>query len=94
MDVEIYSTTVTPTAAGSVVQLYVSDAPLEAQSASIVVQMTVSLPEYEGAILLAQAQREAIVKAQAVLREQAQKLANEIGKYDFPPSLEPQVKSV
>jgi hypothetical protein len=76
MDAAIYSTTVTAKPdGGSVVQLYISDAPLGAETASIVVQMTVSLPEYERAILLAEAQREAIKAAQEVLSSRLQELA-------------------
>jgi hypothetical protein len=91
MSAEIRRTTVTPTEGGSVVHVHISDAPLEAPFASIDIQMTVSLPEYEPAILLAHAQRQAILTAQAALREHAQRLASEIGSADVP-DLEPRVK--
>jgi hypothetical protein len=76
MNATIHRTTVAPKADGTTfVQLYISDAPVEAEVASIVVQITVSLPEYEGAILVAQAQREAMKAVQEVLTQQMAALA-------------------
>ena len=80
---EIQRTTVTPTEDGSVVQLHISDAPPDDESASFVLQLSVSLPRYKGALLFAQVQREAIRMAQDVLSHHLQELAQEIGPTEF-----------
>lgn len=87
MSAEIRRTTVTPTEGGSVVQLHISDAPLEAPFEAIELQMTVSLPRYEKAILVEQAQREAMKRAQDVLSSLLQQLAAALNERGF--SLEP-----
>ena len=78
MDAEIRQTTVTPTEGGSVVQLHISDRKPDDESASFVLQLSVSLPKYEEALLLAQAQREAMRTAQAVLSHHLETLARNI----------------
>jgi len=85
MKATIHRTTVAPTERGSIVQLYISDAALEAETAENSLQLTISLPKYAGPILLAQAQREAIRTAQEMLRQQADCLVQEIGETDLDP---------
>lgn len=78
MDVTIHRTTIAPTADGTYVQLYISDAPVEAETAKTVVQITVSLPKYAEALFFEQAQREAMQAVQQILSEHLQRLAGKI----------------
>lgn len=78
MDADIRRTTVTPTEGGNVVHVHISDAPLEAPFASIELQMTVLLPRYAQALMVEQAQREAMSVAQGVLSDHLQRLAARI----------------
>ena len=80
MNTTIHQTTISPTKSGSIVQMHISDAPLEAEHAEVVVKLTVTLPKYAGPLLLAQAQREAIRTAQLILSQQADALMREIGQ--------------
>jgi hypothetical protein len=78
MAVAIRRTTVTPTEGGNVVQLHISDAPLEEPFEAIEIQMTVCLPEFERAILVPEAQRGAMKRAQRALTALLQETLGEI----------------
>jgi len=78
MSVEIRRTTVSPTEGGSVVQLHISDAPLEEPFEAIEIQMTVSLPKFERAMLVSEAQRSAMKRAQRALTVLLQETLGEI----------------
>jgi hypothetical protein len=78
-NVEIRETTVTPDAFGSVVRLQISDVPLaDEHTAAIRMTVEVRLPVYEAPVLLAQWQREAILKAVRDLHPIGEALAQEI----------------
>jgi hypothetical protein len=87
---EIQRTTVTPTEDGSVVQLHISDALPGDESASFVLQLSVSLPKYGEALLFAHVQREALRVAGRVVSHHLEMLAREIGTTDR--HLEPLLK--
>lgn len=78
MSAKIRRTSVTPTANGSVVHVHISDAPLEEPFEAIEIQMTVSLPKYPRAILVEEAQRAAMRRAQHALTALLQGLLNDI----------------
>jgi hypothetical protein len=78
MDATIRRTTVEPTEGGSAVHVHISDAPLGEPFEAIELQMTVSLPEFEDGVLLAQMQREALLAAREVLSGHLEALAKEI----------------
>lgn len=79
-DVEIRTTTITPDADGSIVRLQISDALPPFESAKMLLELTVKLPEYIEPLLMAQFQRQAIRAAQEVIRTLDQKLVEEIRK--------------
>ena len=79
-DVEIRATTVAPDADGSIVRIQLSDAPLQAESATMLLDVTVKLPEYTEPPLMAQLQRQAIRAAMEVFRKVDQNLLQEIRK--------------
>lgn len=76
-DPEIRETIVTPDAGGSVVQLQISDGPLQVGPSEILIHVSAKLPAYK-APLFAQLQREAMRRAQDALSMLLQKLASEI----------------
>jgi hypothetical protein len=80
LDVEIRETTITPDADGSIVRLQISDVPPPYESATMLLDVTVKLPEYTAPPLLAQLQRQAIRAAMEVLRAFDQSLIQEIRK--------------
>jgi hypothetical protein len=63
MNVEIHETIVTTDGVEDVVQLYISDAEPDAESAKIVLRLTVSIPGFRSP-LVAQLQRAALMEAQ------------------------------
>jgi hypothetical protein len=79
-DAEIRQTTVTPDADGSIVRLQISDAPLQSESATMLLDMTVKLPEYTAPLLIAQFQRQALRVAMEVLRSFERRIIQEIRK--------------
>jgi hypothetical protein len=89
-DVEIRATTITPDADGSIVRLQLSDAPLQAQYATTLLDVTVKLPEYTDPLLMAQLQRQAIRAAMDVFRALDQSLLQEIRKQ---PHIDPEPKA-
>jgi hypothetical protein len=76
--VEIRETTIIPDADGSVVRLQLSDAPLQSESVTTLLVVTVTLPEYTAPSLIVQLQRQAILAAMEILREFDQSLLQEI----------------
>jgi hypothetical protein len=79
MSIEIRETTISPDGKGTVVRISISDKPPPFESATMLLQMTVRLPEYETP-LLAHVQREAVTEADRVLRDLYRNLGEEIGK--------------
>jgi hypothetical protein len=79
-DVEIRETTIIPDANGSIVRLQLSDAPPQAEYATMLLDVTVKLPEYTAPPLMAQLQRQAIRAVMEVLRAFDQSLLQEIRK--------------
>ncbi len=77
MAVEIRETIVTPAKGGDVVQIHISDVPLEDASASLRLILTAKVPSYE-APALAQLQREAMKAASEALSEILRSLAGDI----------------
>ena len=77
MAIEIRETIVTPDATGDVVQLHISDAPQDDESATFVVQILAKLPPLEMP-LVAQCQRETLKIAQDALSVILQKTAKQI----------------
>jgi hypothetical protein len=92
-DVEIRETTVAAPSNGLAVRVQISDAPLNAENAAMLLDLHVTLPAYEAPLLL-QVQRQAIVAAMDVLRALEHVLAHEIQgndpRIDVP--LEPKIK--
>ena len=78
MPIELRETVVTPTEdGGSVVQLHISDAPPDDESAAFVLNIVVKLLPYETPLLL-HVQREAISKAQDALSPILQGMGRQI----------------
>jgi hypothetical protein len=77
MTIEIRKTIVTPTADGDLIQLHISDAPPDDESATFVLQIVAKMPPLEPC-LLAQMQREAMTTAQDALTPILQDLAAQI----------------
>jgi hypothetical protein len=89
-DPEIRETIVTPEANEIAVQLQISDAPLPAEDAKILILLNVRLPAYETPLLV-HIQREAIRQAFDALSALAQEMASEIQR-DPHRDLSPKVK--
>jgi hypothetical protein len=83
MPIELRETTITPCDGGQIVQLHISDAPPDDESATFVVKILAKLPSYETPLLL-HVQREAISMAQdsltPILQEMASQITNKAGK--------------
>jgi hypothetical protein len=79
-DVEIRETTITPDVDGSSVRLQISDVPPPYESATMLLDVTVKLPEYTAPPLMVQMQRQAIRAAMEVFRSLDQSLLQEIRK--------------
>jgi hypothetical protein len=77
-DAEIRETTIAPDSAA--VRLQISDAPLNSESATTLLDVTVRLPEHTGPLLLAQLQRQVIHEARRVLGQLEDRLLQEIRK--------------
>jgi len=88
-DPEIRETTVAPASNCSAIRIQISDAPLTAENASIVLDLHVRLPAYE-APLLSQVQRQAVRAAMDILSALNQKLIEEIQR-DKHHELEPKI---
>ena len=73
---------------GSVVQLQISDAPLDAEAGAIRLALSVPIPSYRMR-LLAQVEREVIDAADTVLHSLLQKMATEIqaSRHDLHPTV-------
>ncbi len=84
---KILETTVIPNAGGSLVQLQISDAPLDAEAWAIRLTLSVQIPAYR-LPLLAHVEREAINIADDVLGTLLRTMAEEIQKsrHDLHPS--------
>jgi hypothetical protein len=83
MPIEIRETIVTPGADSDVVQLRISDAPLDDESATLRLTLLAKLPASH-LPLLAQLQREAMRIAQDGMTNLLRVMATEIRKQDFP----------
>lgn len=85
---KILETTVTPNARGSVVQLQISDAPLDAEAWAIRLTLSVQIPAYR-LPLVAHVEREAINIADDVLAALLRNMAEEIqaGRHNLRPTL-------
>jgi hypothetical protein len=83
MPVEIRETKVTPAASGSVVQLYISDAPPDDESTTFVLRVLAKLPAYQAPVL-AQLQRAVMKVAQNELTPLLQSLAAELKRSNHP----------
>jgi hypothetical protein len=77
MPVEIRETIVTPDSSGQVVQLQISDEPLQHESPGILVQLSVCVPHHRTP-LLAYLQREAMKRANDEIHKLLQPWAAEI----------------
>lgn len=85
-DAEIRETIVVPEAnGGAVVQLQISDAPLPAEDATILIRLTVKLPAYK-LPLLAHLQREAMDAASRILRDLHLAVGQDIQETSYPPN--------
>jgi hypothetical protein len=80
---QILETIVTPTGSSSTIQLYISDAPRDAEDAGIRLTLTVSIPAYR-VPLLAHLQRDALDKAAETLRSVYRGLGIELEKNGRP----------
>lgn len=83
MAVEIRETTVTPKGETQLVQLHISDAPPDDESAETVLLLSVHLPNYK-VPRFGQIQREAMKAAQDHLTEILQSMARELTKAGSP----------
>jgi hypothetical protein len=80
MAIEIRETTVTPDAAGSVVQLHISDVAPDAEGATFRLVLLVKMPPLKTPPLLAQLQRAAMARAQDALTPILQDLAADLSR--------------
>jgi hypothetical protein len=80
MAIEIRETIVTPDANGSVVQLHISDVALGDEGGSFRLVLRAKLPAYETPLLM-HCQREAMKKADDVLRALVQQMAAELNNH-------------
>jgi hypothetical protein len=76
-DLKVYETSVTPSDDGSVVQLYISDAPRDSEDGTIRIALTVPIPSYH-VPLFAQIQRVAIDRAISALKSADKELADDL----------------
>jgi hypothetical protein len=76
-ELKIFSTTVTPNASGALVQMYVSDAPQDAEDAAIRIALTAQVPSY-ALPLLVHVQRGALDKVITALKTVERNLAKEL----------------
>lgn len=83
MPIEIRETTVTPNATGCIIQLHISDAPPDDESAAFVLTISAKFPALQTP-LLAQLQRAAMKAAQDALTPLLIELATELKEANQP----------